>query len=99
MSRRPSRWSVRRIAVTALGCVTVAAVLFWLSSVVAPPRDAAESDSRPGALMTMPTFVLMLATAVSILAVLAIGWLAYRLYDDRIPAWEKRTRRKRRRRR
>jgi peptidoglycan/LPS O-acetylase OafA/YrhL len=98
MSKRTERWPIWKIAITALGSAVVAGALFWLSSVLTPPETQTQDESGSQALMTVPAFLLMMATAVSMLAVLAIGWLAYRLYDARIPAWQKKGRRKRRRR-
>ena len=99
MSKRTQRWPIWKIAVTALGCAIVAGALFWLSFVLTPPETRTQDESASQTLMTVPAFLLMRAAAVSMLAVLAIGWLVYRLYDARIPAWQKKDRRKRRRRR
>ena len=98
MSKPPPRWPTWKIAVSATAGLAAAAGLLWLSFVVAvPPPEADVPQSQP--LMTLSTLLLMLSVALLLLAALALGWLVYRIRDDRIPAWEKRDRGKRKRRR
>ena len=98
MTKRDQRWPIWKIAVTAAALVLGAAVLFVLSIVAAPLADSPEgATQRP--MLTVPTFLVMIGGAVSILAVLSIGWLIYRIHESRIPVWERKKPRKRRRRR
>ncbi|MCP4248006.1 MAG: hypothetical protein GY778_13240 [bacterium] len=98
MSRPPQRWPIWKIATAALVCLASAAGLLWLSFVASvPPPEESTPQSQP--MMTLSTLLVMLSVAMAMLGVLALGWLAHRIRDDRIPAWEKRDRPKRRRRR
>lgn len=98
MVKRDRGWSIWKIALAAAGCAAVSAALFWLSVIAAPPTTEA-GDEEDVALLTVPTFLQMMGTALAMLAALAVGWLVYRVRQSRIPVWERKKPRKRRRRR
>ena len=97
MTKRVKRWPIWKIALATVGCWVSAALLFWLSLLAdrIAPAGSANSDSPP-AVFTLPTFVSMVAMAVSLLGALGLIWLILRIRDARIPAWKKRDRKKRR---
>jgi len=98
MTSHRQRWPIWKIAAATLVCLIAAIVLFVLS-VHAAPQDTSPDAARQEPLITLPTFLLMLGMLGSMLTVLGAGWLAYRIKDARTPAWEKRPRRTRRKRR
>ncbi len=100
MSRAAGRWSKRKIGLALAICVAAAVALFWLSQVVEPEQQQdSDLSGSQRALLTVPTFLMMMGTVASMLAALSVGWLVYRIKDDRTPAWEKKPRRRKRRRR
>ena len=97
MTKRTGRWPIWKIAAATGGCAAAAAVLFWLSAVTdqAGGEQATDPLTRTPAL-TFSVFLMMMAIAVAILAVLGMIWLGFRIQEARTPVWERRGRRKRR---
>ena len=85
-----------RIAALSAGCAVVSAALVWLSRITEGPaaEQAADSQTRSAAL-SLSGFILLFGIATGLGAVLCAVWLAFRIRDARIPAWEKRGRKKR----
>jgi hypothetical protein len=98
MAKRDDRWQIWKIALTAAACAVVSVVMFWLST-VAEPAEVVTDENEPVPLLTVPSFLQMLGAAVAILTILAVVWLVYRIRESRIPVWERKKPRKRRRRR
>lgn len=98
MAKRDHRWQIWKIALAAGACAVVSVVLFWLSA-VAEPAEVVTDENEPVPLLTVPSFLQMLGAAVAILTILAVVWLIYRIRESRIPVWERKKPRKRRRRR
>ena len=63
------------------------------------PPATETGDEENVALLTVPTFLQMMGAAAAMLTVLAVIWLVYRIRQSRIPVWERKKPRKRRRRR
>ena len=97
MARQRKRWSTWKIVVAAVGCAVLAGVLFWLSALM--ERTLGEPSGGPSAqpsVVTIPSFIMILAVTAVILSVLGLVWLVLRIRDARIPVWEKRGKKKRR---
>jgi hypothetical protein len=97
MTKPPDRWPIWKIAVTTAGCAAGAAALYGLSvlaeSAVGEPPEG-PYGRKPA--LTLPGFVMMLATGAGILSVLGIIWLVFRIREARMPAWKRPGRKKRR---
>ena len=98
MAKQDRRWQIWKIALAATACAVGSVALFWLST-IAKPAEVVTDENEPVALLTVPSFLQMLGAAVAILAALALVWLIYRIRESRIPVWERKKPRKRRRRR
>lgn len=98
MTRRDQRWPIWKIALAVAGCASTCALLLWLSAVAAPPEtETAKGTETP--VLTVPTFLQMSGAAVGMLTILGVIWLVSRIRESRIPVWERKKPRKRRRRR
>ena len=98
MAKRDQRWPIWKIATTAAGLVAAAVLLFVLSTLAGEP-EVLDDDSAQPPLLTVSTFLIMLGTGLSMLAALSIGWLIWRIRESRIPVWERKKPRRRRRKR
>jgi len=82
-----------------MACTVSAAGLFWLAMLTTPFEDPALPDSPVRPVLPFSTFLIVLGVAATILAFLAFGWLGYRIYEARLPPWERRDRARHSRRR
>jgi hypothetical protein len=98
MVRRDQRWPIWKIALAVAGCGSACALLLWLSTVAAPP-ETESAEAQETAMLTVPIFLQMTGTAVGMLTILGVIWLVSRIRESRIPVWERKKPRKRRKRR
>ena len=98
MGKSNSPWPTWKIALVVAGCVAGSVALFWLSAIAAPSQPDNDEEQKM-TLITVPAFLQILGATVGILALLAAAWLVYRIRLDRIPVWERKKPRKRRKRR
>ncbi|HUU82149.1 MAG TPA: hypothetical protein VM243_01475 [Phycisphaerae bacterium] len=98
MAKKDTRWPMWRIAAAAAGCTVASVALFWLAVLAGSPVGEGEDDWS-GPLMTVPRFMQMMASALAMLAVMALGWLIYRVRESRIPVWKRKPRKRRRKKR
>ena len=94
MTKPVKRWPIWKIAVATVGCALLAGVLLWFSLFIQP--DAAADPDTPNPAMTLPSFLMMLATAAGLLSLLCLVWLMLRIRESRIPAWKRRGKKGRR---
>ena len=90
MKKQAKRWPIWKIAVTDAGCAAAAVVLFWLSSWIY--KSDVEQESGPfGRNPTLSVSNILMAVGVvaTALCLLGVVWLAIRIRESRIPAWEK----------
>ena len=96
MGKRVKRWPIWKIAVAGGACVLAAVVLFCLSVFMARLGEPAADTSGQPALLGLPTFIMILGVAASMLAILSTSWLVLRIQEARTPPWERRSKRRRR---
>ncbi len=96
MSKPDRRWPMWKLALAAAGLGAASATLIVLSFVLEEPTRS-DGDAAPGPLLSVPTFLLMMGVGIGMLAGLAVGWWIYRIHESRIPVWERKKPRKRRR--
>ena len=97
MAKQDQRWPMWKIATAVVGLVAGAVLLFVLSTFVEEP-EVPDNGSAGPPLLTVPTFLIMLGVGLSMLAALSIGWLIWRIRESRIPIWERKKPRRRKRR-
>jgi Na+/melibiose symporter-like transporter len=97
MTKKGSRWPIWKIVVMAAGLALVAVVMFVLAAI---SGAAVEDDAEAAqAVLTLPTFLIMLGVAFGMLSALSVLWLVLRVREARMPVWERNERRRKRRRR
>jgi hypothetical protein len=89
MGRKFTRWPIWKIAVATAACAAGAAVLFWLSVVMGAVGGEQSEDPNKTPLLALPTFVMILGVATSMLAVLGAVWLGVRIQEARTPPWKR----------
>lgn len=96
MSKQAKRWPIWKIALATGGCAVVAAVLFWLSALVeGVSGEQTTTPIRRSPALTVSSFVMMLAVGAVIFGVLGVIWLAFRIREARMPAWDRRAKKRR----
>ena len=98
MTKRDERWPIWKIALAVAGCAAACALLLWLSAVAATP-ETETAKGQEARMLTVPTLLQMLGAAIGMLTILGVVWLVSRIRESRIPVWERKKPRKRRRRR
>jgi hypothetical protein len=98
MSKPEKRWPMWKLAATAIGFGAGAAAMFVLAVVVKEPELAGEEVGTTP-FLTLATFFIMIGVALAMLALLLLGLLSYRIRESRIPVWERKKPRRRRKRR
>jgi hypothetical protein len=94
MSKKPKRWPMWKIGLTAALCAAGSAAMFVLSVFMRSTGEELESgEARP--LLDLPDFIMILGVAGVMLTVLALLWLGLRIRESRIPPWERGKKRKR----
>ena len=99
MSKKSSRWPMWKIITALLGC-TLASAAFYVAGFLVEKqnlRPADPEDAGPAALLGMSTLLLMFGTVGVLLAILCAIWIGFRIYESRIPPWERNVRKGRRR--
>jgi hypothetical protein len=66
---------------------------------VLSPMAETDDDAAGQAVITVPTFLIMLGVAFGMLSALSVLWLVLRVREARMPVWERNERRRKRRRR
>jgi len=97
MKKQAKRWPIWKIAIVTAGFAVVAVVLFWLS--VVTDRAIGGLTTNPAgrtAALTPGSFIMMGGVVAAAGGVLSAIWLVYRIWEARLPAWERPRRKKRR---
>ncbi|MBU0637412.1 MAG: hypothetical protein KKB50_00990 [Planctomycetes bacterium] len=96
MARREKRWRIWKIGLATAGCLAATLILFWVSTLVEddganqPPGPMQRSSS-----LTVAGFMVMIAAIAAALTLLCLIWLALRIREARLPAWERGRKKKR----
>jgi NADH:ubiquinone oxidoreductase subunit 6 (subunit J) len=89
MGRKFTRWPIWKIAVATAACAAGAVVLFWLSVVMGTVGGDQTEDATQTRLLGLPTFIMILGVATSMLAILGGVWLGVRIQEARKPPWKR----------
>ena len=83
MSKKPKRWPMWKIGLTAALCATGSAAMFVLSAFMRSPGAEPESgEAKP--LLDLPDFIMIQGVAGVMLTGLARLWLSLRIRESRI---------------
>jgi F0F1-type ATP synthase membrane subunit c/vacuolar-type H+-ATPase subunit K len=100
MKKQKKRWPIWKIGLATGGCA-LGSVLVFTAAVIVDRAVSAGGDDPTArrSVMDLPGVLAAFGMALGMLAVLGIVWLVYRIRSDRIPAWEKNVKRKKRKKR
>jgi hypothetical protein len=97
MKKQAKRWPIWKIASVTVGLSVAAVVLFWLSTVT--DRAVAGLTTNPtgrSAALTPGSFIMMGGVVAGAFGILSAIWLGYRIWELRLPTWERGRKKKRR---
>ena len=96
MKKQAKRWPIWKIAIVTLGLTVAAVVLFWLSVVTDKAIGGLTTNPAGQSLALTPgSFIMMGAIVAGAFGILSAIWLAYRIWEARLPAWERPRKKKR----
>ncbi len=97
MKKQAKRWPIWKIAIVTLGLTVAAVVLFWLSVVTDKAIGGLTTNPAGRSLPLTPgSFIMMGGVVTGAFGILSAIWLGYRIWEARLPAWERPRKKKRR---
>ena len=97
MKKQAKRWPIWKLTLVTVGCGLAAAALFWLSAFVDTASSGLTTNPAGRSLALTPgSFIMMAAAVAAALGILAGIRLVSRIWEARLPVWERGRGKKRR---